>query len=264
MKIFSRLNKMAFLACAGLVIGGCGFFGDLFGVVNVDSTQGKFGEGQSVCNNAKKEDIFISHYGIMFNKIGNLSGGLSAEQVEKILNAQISYIDIKRNEKDNICGYVMTMDNTYSKVTLTSQEIGQLERALADNNQYRYYESSKEVKRDYYTALKFLKYIKRWNIPNDKNGLEALDSLGQTLSYLNSAEPVAIHNFLFGKKQRINGYGFTDNFREEMDLVQLRGFLNSYTTQNNPCAPSISKATCSSHLNEVRAIKNYAESVFNK
>ncbi len=263
MKIFNRLNKMVFLACAGLVIGGCGFFGDLFGVANVDSTQGKFGEGQSVCNNAKKKDIFISHYGVMLN-IGNFSGGLSAEQVEKILNAQIHYIDIKRNEKDNICGYVMTVDSPYSEVTLTSQEIGQLEKALADNNQYRYYERSKEVQRDYHTALKFLKYIKRLAIPNDKKGLESLGTLGQNLSYLDRAEPVAIHNFLFGKKQWLNGYVFNDDFKKEMSLGSLQSFLNSYTTKKDPCDSSISKADCSSHLNEVRAITNYAESLLNK
>lgn len=263
MKIFNRLNKMAFLAFAGLVIGGCGFFGDLFGVVNVDSTQGKFGEGQSVCNNINKRDIFGSYDGDLYT-IGKLSGGLSVEQVEKILNVQISYIDIKRNEKDNICGFVMTTNNTYQKVTLTSQEIGQLERALADSNKYNYYEGNKEVQEDYYAALKFLKYIKRWNIPNDKNGLESLEKLGQRLSSLNNRTAVAIHRFLFGKKQWLNGYAFTTNLPNSMSLGILRNFFNNYYVRNLSCESPVTKSECSSHLNEVRAIKNYAESVSNK
>ncbi len=257
MKIFNRLNKMAFLAFAGLVIGGCGFFGDLFGVVNVDSTQGKFGEGQSVCNNITKRDIFGSYDGDLYT-IGKLSGGLSVEQVEKILNVQISYIDIKRNEKDNICGFVMTTDSSYSKVTLTSQEIGQLEMALADNSRYGDYEKSKETQKVYYTALKFLKYIKRWNIPNNEKGIINIYNLGITLLGLDKTTPVGIYRFVLGKQQDYNGYTSTIYIRENTNLDELRDLF-----VQQPCGLNAIKE-CLAHLNEARAITNYAESVLNQ
>lgn len=256
MKIFNRLNKMAFLAFAGLVIGGCGFFGDLFGGVasGIDSTQGKLGEGQSVCNNINEDGLPFFHYDIL-NTIGKLSGGLSAEQVAKILNVQISYIDIKRNEKNNICGFVMTTSNTYQKVALTSQEIGQLERALADNGEYGDYEESKGTQKVYYTALKFLKYIKRWNIPNNKKGIDNLSKLGYTLLDLDKQTPVTIHRFVLGKQQVDNGYDSTiHNIRYMTNLNALRDVVRYSSCRDDD-------DECSSHLNEVRAITNYAESL---
>lgn len=262
MKIFNRLNKMAFLAFAGLVIGGCGFFGDLFGGVasSIDSTQGKLGEGQSVCNNINKDDLRFQYRSL--NTIGKLSGGLSAEQVAKILNVQISYIDIKRNEKNNICGFVTTTNNTYQKVTLTSQEIGQLERALADNSRYGSYEESKERQKVYYTALKFLKYIKRWNIPNNEKGIDNLFELGDSLLYLDKTTPVGIYRFVLGKQQDYNGYASTIHIKEDTNLDELRDFVSEYKTKKHYCEYETKE--CPGHLNEVRAIKNYAESVLNQ
>ena len=254
MKIFSRLNKMAFLAFAGLVIGGCGFFGDLFGGVasGIDSTQGKLGEGQSVCNNIDKGYLNF-HYDSL-NTIGKLSGGLSVEQVAKILNVQINYIDIKRNEKNNICGFVTTTNNTYQKVTLTSQEIGQLERALADNSEYGDYEESKGTQKVYYTALKFLKYIKRWNIPNNEKGISNLVNLGGTLLDLENTTPVGIHRFVLGKQQVYNRYNSTTLIAEKTNLNELRDVVRYSSCRDDD-------DECSSHLNELRAIKNYAESL---
>ena len=43
------MNKIALVVVLSLATSGCAFFGDMFGIV--DSTQGKLGEGQSVCNN---------------------------------------------------------------------------------------------------------------------------------------------------------------------------------------------------------------------
>lgn len=256
MKIFSRLNKMAFLAFAGLVIGGCGFFGDLFGGVasGIDSTQGKLGEGQSVCNNIDKG--YLNFHYDRLNTIGKLSGGLSAEQVAKILNVQISYIDIKRDEKNNICGFVTTTNNTYQKVTLTSQEIGQLEMALADNSRYGDYEESKETQKVYYTALKFLKYIKRFKIPNNEKGISNLVNLGGTLLDLENTTPVGICRFVLGKQQDYNGYASTIYIAEKTNLNELRDVFRYSSCRDDD--------ECSSHLNELRAIKNYAESVLNQ
>lgn len=259
MKIFSRLNKMAFLAFAGLVIGGCGFFGNLFGVV--DSATGKFGEGQSVCNNISKGDIFGYSYSSKFKGMGELAGGLSAEQVEKILNVQINYIDIKRDEKDDICGFVVTADSPHSKIMLTSQEIGQLERALAGSNKYHYYETNKNAKENYYAALKFLKYIKRWNIPNNRNGLESLENLGQKVSSLSGQTRISIKRFLFGKEQQSYGYNFKARLDANMSLGELRNFFNDFYVRNLSCDSPTTQTECSNHLNEIRAIKNYAESL---
>ncbi len=256
MKIFSRLNKMVFLACAGLVIGGCGFFENLFGVSNVNSTQGKFGEGQSVCNNAntKNKDMF-GYNRINFKKIGNILGDMSVAQVEKALNVQIYYIDIKRNEKDNICGYVMTVDYSYNNITLTSQEITQLEKALVDNDKYQSYEQGEG---DYYRALKFLKHINRFKIPNDKVGLDLLSSLGIYLYEVFNGE-IKIKRFLFGKEQSEHRY--------KVGPFDYTGDTSAWKLEDYFIRPAFIKCEVAdtseecSQQNELLAIKNYAESV---
>lgn len=279
MKLFSRLNKMTLLAFAGLVIGGCGFFGDLFGVV--DSTNGKFGEGQSVCNNIDKDDIFPRYYGGMgdFRKIGDfvMSGKYSIAQIEKKLGAQIHYIEIKRSEKESVCGFVMATDTAFKNVSLTSQEIAKLERALVDNGDYRDYERRDDVKDNYYTAMKFLKYHNKLAIPSNSSGISDLLTLRYRLSNISNvnnehkANNIAIIRFIHGKAELQNS-PYHDAFVYSMTTIMqslnnLNNFLDFNARSNSNCvrygnvSESSSQSKCYSYVNEIRAIKNYTESV---
>lgn len=272
MKIFNRLNKMAFLAFAGLVIGGCGFFGDLFGVV--DSTKGKLGEGQSVCNNISKRDIFPRHYGGNFSNVGRFIGITDSAQVEKMLGVQIHYIEIKRSDKESICGFVMATNKDYNSVKLTSQDIAMLEKALANSGEYKSYEKSKDWQEAYHTALKFLKYHNKMDsLPNSSSGLITMQNFGKWLwniGILDSdkiGQNIAMIRFIHGKAQDENPYqgAFMSAVNMRESLQGLRNALSYNAKHSNNClrygGDKNSQSRCSSYISEIRAIKNYAESV---
>lgn len=266
----SRLNKMAFLAFAGLVIGGCGFFGDLFGVV--DSAKGKLGEGQSICNSLSKSDIFPTYYKSAFKDIGGFmfSGKYTISQVEKLLGAQIHYMEIKRSEKESVCAYVMATNTAYKQVRLTSQEIANLEKTLANTNAYSEYERRDDVKDEYYTAMKFLKYHNRFATPKDSLGLRSLRDLSKLLWKVDRADNtnsaarnITATRFIHGKAQdeRVYKEGPLAVVGVYTNISSLNAvFKSSMMNTKQPCHP-LSNAECSSRINEVRAIKNYAESV---
>lgn len=272
----SRLNKMALLAFAGLVIGGCGFFGDLFGVV--DSTKGKLGEGQSVCNNISKRDIFPRHYGGNFSNVGRFIGIANSSQVEKMLGVQIHYIEIKRSEKESVCGFVMATNKDYNGVKLTSQDITRLEKALVNSGEYKSYEKSKDWQEAYHTALKFLKYHNKMELlPNSSSGLIAMKGFGNLLwdiGILDSdkiGKNIAMIRFIHGKAE-LQDSPYHGAFVYSMTTIMqsldsLNNFLDFNARNNSNCvrygnvSESSSKSKCYSYVNEIRAIKNYAESV---
>lgn len=272
MKIFNRLNKMAFLAFTGLVIGGCGFFGDLFGVV--DSTKGKLGEGQSVCNNISKRDIFPRHYGGNFSNVGRFIGIANSSQVEKMLGVQIHYIEIKRSEKESVCGFVMATNKDYNGVKLTSQDITRLEKALVNSGEYKSYEKSKDWQEAYHTALKFLKYHNKMDsLPNSSSGLITMQNFGKWLwniGILDSdkiGQNIAMIRFIHGKAQDENPYqgAFMSAVNTHESLQRLRNALSYNAKNRNNClrygGDKNSQSRCSSYISEIRTIKNYAESV---
>ena len=262
------INKMALVAVLALATSGCAFFGDMFGIV--DSTQGKLGEGQSVCNNLAKSEILPRYYANSgyFKELGSFffSGDYSIAQVEKLLGAQVHYIEIKRSDKENICAYIISTNTVYKQTNLTSQEIAKLERALVDNDMYSEYEKRKVRKDEYYTALKFLKYHNKFTVPSESNGLKALQNLSKVLSSIdnsNVARNIAIIRMLYGKAQSENlvyKAGML-NVGTYTNLESLNSSLNASMKTSKPCAGMLSSAECSKQTNEVRAIKNYAESL---
>lgn len=266
----TKFNKMILVAVLALATSGCGFFGGLF----VDSTQGKLGEGNSVCNNLSKEAVFSAYYrdGGYFSKLGSFifSGEYSIAQVENLLNAQVHYMEIKRDEKESICAYVMATNTAYKQVKLTSQEIARLEKALADNDKYSEYEKRKVRKDEYYTALKFLKYHNKFTVPSESVGLKALQDLTNVLWSIDMldtnhimARNIAIIRMLYGKAQSEKVYknGVLLGIGIYTNLQILNSAINSpLMTIKQPCV-ELSNAECSKQINEVRAIKNYAESL---
>lgn len=268
MKKLIKLNKMAFLAFAGLAIGGCGFFGDLFGVSNVNSTQGKFGEGQSVCNTLSKNDIFPAYYGNTFGEIGSFIGAKNMAQVENVLGAQVHYMELKRSEKESVCAFVMATNTAYKQVSLTSQEITKLEKDLVSNNKYSEYERDKYAKDAYFTAMKFLKYHNKLTTQNLTN----LQSLGKLLWAVDrvddtnfAARNITTTRFIHGKAQdeRVYKEGPMALVAVYTNINHLNHTLKSPMLKTKqPCnSVSMSNAECFSRIDEIRAIKNYAESV---
>lgn len=271
MKIFNRLNKMALLAFSGLVIGGCGFFGDLFGVV--DSTKGKLGEGQSICNSLSKDEIFPTYYKSTFKDIGGFMFGsqYTIAQVEKLLGAQVHYMEFSRSDSDKVCAFIMATNTAYKQVRLTSQEIANLEKTLADTDAYSEYEKRKEVKDSYYTAMKFLKYHNRFATPKDSLGLRSLRDLSNLLWAVDrvdntnfAARNITATRFIHGKAQdeRVYKEGPLAVIAVYTNINAINAALKSPMLNNlkQPCHP-LSNAECSSRINEIREIKSYAESL---
>ncbi len=266
-----KLNKIALCATMSVLLGGCAFFGF------IEGTAGKFGDGQSVCNNINKSDIFPRHYGGNFSNIGRFIGITDSAQVETALGVQIYYTEIKRSDKESICGFVMATNKAYNNVNLTSQDIARLEKALADSGEYKGYEKSKERQAAYYTALKFLKYHNKMELlPNNSSGLTNMHNLGRwlwsagILDSDKSGQNIAMIRFIHGTAQSENPYNgvFMRSVGMRESLKGLRDFL-SYNAKNatngNNCMrygdKSSSQSRCSSYANEIRAIANYAESV---
>lgn len=271
MKIFNRLNKMALLAFAGLVIGGCGFFGDLFGVV--DSTKGKLGEGQSICNSLSKDEIFPTYYNSAFKDIGSfiLGSQYTIAQVEKLLGAQVHYMEFSRSDSDKVCAFIMATNTAYKQVRLTSQEIANLERTLADTDAYSEYEKRSNVKDEYYTAMKFLKYHNRLATPKDSLGLRSLRDLSKLLWAVDrvdntnfAARNITATRFIHGKAQdeRVYKEGPLAVIAVYTNINAINAALKSPMLNNlkQPCHP-LSNAECSMKINEIREIKSYAESL---
>lgn len=263
---------MASVAVLALATSGCAFFGDMFGIV--DNTQGKLGEGQSVCNNLSKNEIFSAYYGNggYFSELGSFifSGQYTIAQVENLLGAQVHYMEIKRSDKENICAYIISTNTAYKQTNLTSQEIAKLERALVDNDKYSEYEKRNTQKDEYYTALKFLKYHNRFTIPSESVGLKALRDLTNVLWRIDMldtnyimAKNIAIVRMLYGKAQGGAVYksGALLGIGTYTNLHLLNSSLNSPMMKTKRPCVELSNAECSKQINEVRAIKNYAESL---
>ena len=266
------ISKMASVAVLALSTSGCAFFGDMFGIV--DSTQGKLGEGQSVCNNLSKNEVFSAYYGNggYFSQLGSFifSGQYTIAQIENLLGAQVHYMEIKRSDKESICAYIISTNTAYKQTNLTSQEIAKLERALVDNDEYSEYEKRKVRKDEYYTALRFLKYHNKFTVPSESVGLKALRDLANVLWNIDMldanaimARNIAIVRMLYGKAQSEKVYknGVLLRIGSYTNLQHINSVLNSpMITTQNPCV-ELSTAECSKQINEVRAIKNYAESL---
>lgn len=180
------------------------------------------------------------------------------------------YIEIKRSDKESICAFVMATNTDYKQVKLTSQELTRLEKALIDNDEYSEYEKRKVRKDEYYTALRFLKYHNKFTIPSESVELKALRDLANVLWNIDMldanaimARNIAIVRMLYGKAQSEKVYknGVLLRIGSYTNLQHINSVLNSpMMTTKNPCV-ELSNAECSKQINEVRAIKNYAESL---
>lgn len=263
-----RLNKIALFAIASIFLCGCAFFGF------TKSATGKFGEGQSVCNNINKSDIFPRHYGENFRNVGRFIGITDATQAESVLGAQIHYIEIKRSDTESICGFVLATNKDYNSVKLTSQDMANLEKALAEGGEYKSYEQSKERQAAYHTALKFFKYHNKMeSLPNSSGELITMQNLGKWLwniGILDSdkvGKNIAMIRFIHGKAQDENPYNGAFLFGVNMceSLQGLRNALSYDASHSNNClrygGDKNSQSRCYGYINEIRAIKNYAESV---
>ena len=267
MTIF-KLSKIAFFAIVSVFLGGCA----LFGLSNFDGAKGKLGEGQSICNTLSKGDIFPTYYTSTFKDIGSFvfSGQYTIAQVENLLGAQVHYMEFKRSDKESVCAFIMATDTAYKQVSLTSQEIANLEKALADTDAYSEYEKRKEVKDEYYTAMKFLKYHNRLATPQDSLGLRSLRDLSKLLWQVDrvdntnsAARNITATRFIHGKAQdeRVYKEGPMSVIGVYTNISAINAALQSPIMRTKqPCVP-LSNAECSMKINEVREIKNYAESL---
>lgn len=267
----TTIRNVAFVAIVGVFLGGCA----LFGLSILNSTQGKLGEGQSVCNNLAKNDILPRYYENRgyFNELGSFvfSGGYSIAQVEKLLGAQVHYVDIKRNDTESVCGFIVATNTAYRKTKLTSQEMAGFEKSLAHNDMYSQYEKSKEIQEIYMNALRFLKYHNKLTIPSESSGLKALQDLGKILLGIyredDKAQNIAMIRFIHGKAQNEFVYqgAFAFGLSKQTSLDTLRNFLKSIAENSRLCVRYASnknnQSKCPSYVNEIRTIKNYAESV---
>lgn len=263
-----RFGKVAFIAIMSVFFGGCALFGLSS---SSESTKGKLGEGQSVCNTLPKSNIFHAYYQNTFKNIGSFvfGGQYTIAQVENLLGAQVYYIELNRSEKESVCAYIMATNTTYKQVKLTSQEIGQLESALAENDAYSEYERNDNIKDEYHTAMKFLKYHNKLAVPSNSLGLQSLRSLTKFLWEVDrigsglAARNIAITRFIHGKMQedRVYKEGVLALVNTYTNIDSLNSPLKSACVYGKqPCHP-LSNTECSSRLDEIRAIKNYAESV---
>ncbi len=263
-----KLNKIALCATMSVFLGGCA----LFGLSSFDGAKGKLGEGQSICNTLSKGDIFPTYYQSIFKDIGSFvfSGQYTIAQVENLLGAQVHYMEFSRSDSDKVCAYIMATDTAYKQVSLTSQDIANLERTLADTDAYSEYKRSSNIKDSYYTAMKFLKYHNRLATPQDSLGLRSLRDLGELLWKVDrmdntnsAARNITATRFLYGKAQdeRVYSEGPMAVVGVYTNISSLNAvFKSNMMRTKQPCHP-LSNAECSMKINEVREIKNYAESL---
>ncbi len=190
--------------------------------------------------------------------------------MENLLGAQVHYMEFKRSDKESVCAYIMATNTAYKQVSLTSQDIANLERALVDTDAYSEYEKRKDIKEQYHTAMKFLKYHNRLPAPQDSLGLRSLRDLSELLGKVDridntnsAARNITATRFLYGKAQddRVYSEGPMSVVGVYTNISALNAVQKSALIRTKqPCAP-LSNAECSMKLNEIREIKNYAESL---
>ena len=226
------ISKMASVAVIGVVISGCGFFDDLFGLetsnngastsnakVAVISAKGKLGDGKSMCSKFSKNEIFDDgdSVGKTLVELGALfDEKYTAKQMESKLNMQVHYVEIKESEKDSICYYIRTVNTAFANTKLTAQDIERFERFLAQRGEY------KDKDKEYLlNRLKFFKYYNmtdRFYQQYDK--VKNIDDLPTSLSGSNRCS-----KFVYGTKQEdcnIESDGI-NQLIEEDSYLQMRG-----------------------------------------
>lgn len=237
-----------------------------------NSIQGKLGDGQSPCSNFDKKELFPNIFGKYSGddyafKYFNI---INDKQKESLFNVQVNYMEIKRSEKESVCAYVANIDKKYNEMQLSSQEIEQLERALVNNNMYSKYEQSKELQESYFNALKFLKYH-NIQIPNDYQGLNQLDWVIDTINRYNMTIIQVVYGKVIEKMHPFDMMGsmivaspYYDAFRiysAYLSLNELAEFLSKENGNNCNLSGEDAKSKCANYIKEIRAIKNFAESV---
>ena len=201
-----------------------------------DTIQGKFGENgkKSVCEKLSKTDIYPE----INNKYGDWAvmgeffynnNSYSIEQLENLLGLQIYYMDIKRDDKENVCTYVMTTDKSYMDTQITQQELARFEKFLFEHEIYESYDTNNESRESYIAALKFFKYHNKIEVFYAKTTLEKLNEFIRALQILNDksdeCSPIAIYSFLYGKAQ-------TADIRSAYKEVRSDCLLNTMSQDN--------------------------------
>lgn len=274
------LVKIAFIAFVGLALCGCDSteLTDKFtkSINNKSSDrqssnlpkgiQGKLGDGQSLCSDFDKKELFPKIFVNAFRYFDIIDD----KQKERLFNVQVNYMEIKRSEKESVCAYVANIDKKYNEIQLSSQEVEQLERALVNNNMYSKYEQSKELQESYFNELKFLKYH-NIKIPNDYQGLTGLDLVIDGINKYNMTIIQVVYGKIIEKIHPFDMMGsmivaspYYDAFgiySAYLSLNELAEFLSKENGNNCNLSGEDAKSKCANYIKEIRAIKNFAESV---
>ena len=166
---------------------------------------------ESVCNSySPKSDEMPFSIGKYMSDSDFAMGNGKVEKDWDKLAMRYHSAEIKKNDKETLCIYMVTIGQGYLNIQLTPQEIERFERFLVEKVDESGYEVYEENKDSYLKALKFFKYYNKldllYNKKHIKIGIYNSDGSDNNLAivvkglkfYENTAY-VIIKRFVYGK-----------------------------------------------------------------
>lgn len=163
-----------------VIINDSGGYNALFGIdtskdIISDIIKGQLGEnvGQSVCEKIDKTDIYpeIDIRDENLQIIGDFFYGFdsySDKQMENLFKIHIDYMEIKRNDNESVCTYIIAIDKSYMNTRMTKDELKRFDDFLL---KYKL-PIDREYNREYYLdILKFFKHYGKMDAFYDDNAL---------------------------------------------------------------------------------------------